>query len=68
MESEVWTEPHTFHNVVVQAGKLVDLQYADPYAAAIYGVQQQKWDAKQKRDANKQALTAARAHSAVASM
>jgi len=50
----------------LQAGKLVDLQYVDPYAAEIYGVQQQKWSAKQKREAERQALVAARATSASA--
>ena len=44
-----------------QAGKLLDLQYTDPYAAQVYRAQQQKWDAKHQREAAKEALIAARA-------
>ena len=51
---------------MLQAGKLLDLQYVDPYAADIYDVQQQKWNAKQKREADRQAVVAARATSASA--
>ena len=39
----------------------MDLQYIDPYAAEVYSAQQQKWDAKQQREAAKEALIAARA-------
>ncbi len=53
-------------DLVSQAGKLLDLQYVDPYAADIYDVQQQKWSAKQKREADRQAVVAARATSASA--
>lgn len=38
--------------LVVQPGKLLDLQYVDPYAAEIYSIQQHKWDAKQKKTAS----------------
>lgn len=34
--------------LAVQAGKLLDLQYVDPYAAEVYSVQQKKWDHKKK--------------------
>ena len=40
----------------LQAGAKIDLQYIDPYAAEIYGVQRAKWDAKRARAAHKQAL------------
>lgn len=50
----------------LQAGKLLDLQYVDPYAADVYDTQQQKWDAKQQREADKKALIAARAASITA--
>ena len=50
----------------LQAGKLLDLQYVDPYAADVYDTQQQKWDAKQQREADKKALIAARAASVTA--
>jgi len=53
-------------DLMLQAGKLLDLQYVDPYAADIYDVQQQKWNAKQKREADRQAVVAARATSASA--
>ena len=53
-------------DLMLQAGKLLDLQYVDPYAADIYDVQQQKWSAKQKREADRQAVAAARATSASA--
>ncbi|DBA87705.1 hypothetical protein WJX77_003659 [Trebouxia sp. C0004] len=51
---------------LLEAGKLLDLQYVDPYAAEIYDVQQQKWSAKKKREADRQAVVAARAASASA--
>ncbi len=51
---------------LLQSGKLLDIQYADPYAAEIYSLQQQKWNAKNKREADKEALIAARAASAKA--
>ena len=41
-----------------QAGKLLDLQYVDPYAAEVYTVQQKKWDLKQKPEATKGLYTA----------
>jgi len=53
-------------DLILQAGKLLDLQYVDPYAAEIYDVQQQKWSAKQKREADRQVVVAARATSASA--
>ncbi|KAL0028541.1 hypothetical protein WJX79_000350 [Trebouxia sp. C0005] len=51
---------------LLEAGKLLDLQYVDPYAAEIYNVQHQNWSAKQKREADRQAAVAARATSASA--
>ena len=53
-------------DLISQDGKLLDLQYVDPYAADIYDVQQQKWSAKQKQEADRQAVAAARATSASA--
>ncbi len=53
-------------DLVLQAGKLLNLQYVDPYAADIYDVQQQKWNAKRKRETDRQAVVAARATSASA--
>ena len=50
----------------MQAGKLLGLQYAEPYAAEVYALQQQKWDAKRQRDADREAQKAARASAAVA--
>jgi len=55
-----------FTVLLVQSGKLLDIQYADPYAAEVYSLQQQKWNAKNKREADKEALIAARAASAKA--
>ena len=42
--------------VSIQVGKQIDLEYIDPYAAEVYGVQRAKWDAKRAREAHKQAL------------
>ena len=39
--------------LAVQTGKLLDLQYVDPYAAEVYSVQQKKWDLKQRPEAGK---------------
>lgn len=53
----VWNESHIPDDVLivldVQTGKLLDLQYVDPYAAEVYSVQQKKWDLKQKPEASK---------------
>lgn len=43
-------------HVDIQMGKQIDVEYIDPYAAQIYGVQRAKWDAKRAREAHKQAL------------
>lgn len=40
----------------MQVGKQIDVDYIDPYAAEVYGVQRSKWDAKRAREAHKQAL------------
>lgn len=45
---------------------MLDLQYVDPYAAEAYGIQQGKWDSKQKREAAREAHKAATASAAVA--
>lgn len=47
--------------LAVQAGKLLDLQYVDPYAAEVYSVQQKKWDHKKKPKAAEGSYTASAA-------
>lgn len=47
--------------LVAQAGKLLDSQYVDPYAAEAYNTQQRKWDSKLQREDDRKARTAARA-------
>ena len=46
--------------LVAQAGKLLDLQNVDPYAAEAYDIQQRKWDDKLKRENDRKSHAAAR--------
>lgn len=46
---------------LLEAGKLLDSQYVDPYAAEAYNTQQRKWDSKLQREDDRKARTAARA-------